>query len=804
LAAIALGKFKDPISIGPLIQACKDSDEDVRVFSVSALGNFRDSRVVAPLISAALNDVSPYVRRDAAYGLGELKDRRGVQPLVALLEDKEWIAQKSALEALGEIGDPTSLPALERLVNDNTQHEESDYFTKEITTITTSVVAKSAIDKIKATDAYVQYTRTQIQNNRSPEKSQQITPSKAPTLKENEQTTVAVRSTITEGDSIVIKAEGTVDGVSIERKDVQQTREEAMMSTKGQANLRDAKSIVQPSAMSSTTINKLNQTMQDYSVMTLDQALSQLPTGQQTFALNLREQGRKAMAEVPDSVSAKDLFCIGQGFANAGDYDAAIDSYISSIRHVTADPESKALAQSGMAHAYMILGDYSQSEVWYTKAISTAKESNNRSLISIFCLDLIELYICSNNFESAKMSLEAARNQMPENELSQWILYDVQRAKIETMATNDSKASAILEGALRKAIDQHEEDWEASVRKMLAVTKLLLGDYASAVEHSEKALKHCQEKGQLGAQAEVLGTLGKVYKQMGNYQKAQYCYEESRKIYKSIGDEMSLAVIDYQLAVLIGDTMEQAEPALEILDEYIRIAKLKKSANLDIEKAMLLQHILLGENHLKKGNLESAYGEFKKALALSVKSDRIQEQLRSEYSMGQCSADLGRSDMAERHFLNVLDMSNNINMPESQITAHNGLAELYFSIGRTDEGLVHLDNAIEIIMNIMTEIPFYQEMLPSALLVAGNVYYQNSDFDSAKCKYEQAVHHSMKTNRSDIQGAAHCTLSQVYARMGRYSESKELAKKGLQMIHSSGNSDLYTHWLSILEEGHVI
>jgi len=69
----ALGEIKDPRAIEPLIAASKDADVKVRRRAVQALGEIKDSRVVEPLI-AARNDTDSNVRALAGKALAEITD----------------------------------------------------------------------------------------------------------------------------------------------------------------------------------------------------------------------------------------------------------------------------------------------------------------------------------------------------------------------------------------------------------------------------------------------------------------------------------------------------------------------------------------------------------------------------------------------------------------------------------------------------------------------------------------------------------------------------------------------------------
>jgi HEAT repeat protein len=101
--ARALGEIKDPRAVEPLIAALKDAEWIVREAAAYALGEIKDPRAVEPLI-AALKDENEYVRKAAAYALGEIKDPRAVEPLIAALKDKDSDVRKAAAEALDHLG----------------------------------------------------------------------------------------------------------------------------------------------------------------------------------------------------------------------------------------------------------------------------------------------------------------------------------------------------------------------------------------------------------------------------------------------------------------------------------------------------------------------------------------------------------------------------------------------------------------------------------------------------------------------------------------------------------------------------
>jgi HEAT repeat protein len=130
--------------VSQLIDQLNGADFRARVSAATALGEIKDPRAVEPLI-AALNNPNEDLdfRRAAAEALGEIKDPRAIEPLIAVLEDTDsflrWRAARAlsetaakvsdsrtrtiVVEALRKMGDPQ---AAEPLIAAVTGHEQLD------------------------------------------------------------------------------------------------------------------------------------------------------------------------------------------------------------------------------------------------------------------------------------------------------------------------------------------------------------------------------------------------------------------------------------------------------------------------------------------------------------------------------------------------------------------------------------------------------------------------------------------------------------------------------------------------------
>jgi len=112
------------------ISKLKNRKWEVRYIAAEALGELKDPRAFEPLI-AALEDESWLVRYSAARALGELRDPRAIKPLIARLNDNDSNdidseVQNKAVEALVKIGEDSILPLVAALNYENTTEEIID------------------------------------------------------------------------------------------------------------------------------------------------------------------------------------------------------------------------------------------------------------------------------------------------------------------------------------------------------------------------------------------------------------------------------------------------------------------------------------------------------------------------------------------------------------------------------------------------------------------------------------------------------------------------------------------------------
>lgn len=119
-ATYFIAKLADPVWFTSLMQLTEDEDPNVRHLAVSGLTRLADPRSADRLLAMVSDDPDGTVRGKAALALGQLREARAVSLIVPLLQQgSNSIIRAYAAKALGEIGDLSALEALIGAMDDS-------------------------------------------------------------------------------------------------------------------------------------------------------------------------------------------------------------------------------------------------------------------------------------------------------------------------------------------------------------------------------------------------------------------------------------------------------------------------------------------------------------------------------------------------------------------------------------------------------------------------------------------------------------------------------------------------------------
>jgi HEAT repeat protein len=115
-AAVALGAFRDPRAVEPLVGLLRDSDRAVREAAIGALTAIGGPSV--PVLGLCLSDPQLGVQEAASSVLASIADERVIDPLIGALANSDWIVRMHATKALGRIKAAGAIDPLIPLLQD--------------------------------------------------------------------------------------------------------------------------------------------------------------------------------------------------------------------------------------------------------------------------------------------------------------------------------------------------------------------------------------------------------------------------------------------------------------------------------------------------------------------------------------------------------------------------------------------------------------------------------------------------------------------------------------------------------------
>ena len=127
-ALMRLGNLKRPDASQVAAASLNDAAVQVRVAAAHAVVSLPPAEA-AGLLLPLLQDRVEFIRREAAYALGETRSRSAVARLTEVLSgDKEAFVRGAAAVALGQIGDETAVNALSQALSGTKKKKATDEF----------------------------------------------------------------------------------------------------------------------------------------------------------------------------------------------------------------------------------------------------------------------------------------------------------------------------------------------------------------------------------------------------------------------------------------------------------------------------------------------------------------------------------------------------------------------------------------------------------------------------------------------------------------------------------------------------
>ncbi len=273
-----------------------------------------------------------------------------------------------------------------------------------------------------------------------------------------------------------------------------------------------------------------------------------------------------------------------------------------------------------------------------------------------------------------------------------------------------------------------------------------LGDFPTAIEYFEQALKLAEQIGDRYHQGAWLGNLGNIFAALGEHTKAIEFHERHLAIAQEIKDERgeghALAILGVSLAYL-----GQSEKALENYQRFLELA-------------------------VRRGD----------------RRDEIQAFL----NIGLAHYDMEQLDAATDALHAVQVICSELNDPLTQALVMGSLADI--NIERKDylAAIQTLHQALEILNNIHHDVQAELRLLHSL----GNAYNASADYPRSLEVYSQQ--YTLAESVGAIASMCNVLANQtsVHRALGNLQQALELAQRGLQFSQAIGSlsNEAFIRW----------
>jgi HEAT repeat protein len=143
-AIVALGMFSDSRAFEPLLACLAAPITLERKNAVQSLDALGDPRRLDPLLDALRTEINSSVRLEIIKAISAFSKAEVIETLIRLLTDRDEDVRVVAAIALGRIGEPQAIPALQQMALTDTNQETSIHGLYE----RNSTVARRAIQMI--------------------------------------------------------------------------------------------------------------------------------------------------------------------------------------------------------------------------------------------------------------------------------------------------------------------------------------------------------------------------------------------------------------------------------------------------------------------------------------------------------------------------------------------------------------------------------------------------------------------------------------------------------------------------------
>ncbi len=349
--------------------------------------------------------------------------------------------------------------------------------------------------------------------------------------------------------------------------------------------------------------------------------------------------------------------------------------------------------------------------------------------------------------------------------------------------SNYPKAMKEYEYALKLLTDKvsekslkRKQEVQAAILGNIGNVYLNQGDYAKALDYYFKALKIFEEIGNKNGQAANLGNIGIVYNDQGDYAKALDYYFKALKINEEIGNKNGQAANLGNIGIVYLNQGDYAKA----LDYYFKALKINEEIGNKQNQAANLGNI--GMVYYYQGNYAKVLDYYFKALKINEEIGNKKGQSNNLGNIGIVYYNQGNYVKALDYYFKALKINEEIGNKHEQAGNLGNIGLIYSNQGNYAKSLDYYFKALKISEEI--ENKQYQA---SNLGNIGIVYKEQSDYAKALDYYFKSLKIDEEIGNKRGQAIDLVNIGSIYREQGDNVKSLDYYFKALKISEEIGD-----------------
>ncbi len=277
---------------------------------------------------------------------------------------------------------------------------------------------------------------------------------------------------------------------------------------------------------------------------------------------------------------------------------------------------------------------------------------------------------------------------------------------------------------------------------------------------------HAREKvGDKKGVASTLNKIAELYMSMGDFESANEYYDKALRINQELGDKVAISKTLNNLGVM-NDNASSPDKALAYFQTSLEVKR-----DLKDNEGMSKIYYRMAKVYQKKRELKKAIEFFEKSLTIDAELKKDKEVAASYLIIGNCYFEMRKLDQAEEYYNKANTAFENLKLKKEISIALNNLGNVYFEQKNYDKALTFYNRSVT-----QKEALGYKAGYALSMHNIGNIYKIKGEMEKAIGYYNKSLLRAKVVNDNVVIARDYFAFNEVHAALKNHEKALEYFK----------------------------